>query len=97
MFRHSVLGHHQEKLNAYVSLSTVIVYVCIKFKNGEVKVFLLFFMEVSISSEFGFPTSIFKLQESFSCYRTMLVALVEPENGYQSLKVKAGESDTVPV
>ena len=28
-------------------------------------------------------------------YRTMFLALEEPENGYRSLKIKVGELDTV--
>ena len=36
--------------------------------------------EVSISPEFGSPTLIFKLQESFFSYQTMPFALKEPKN-----------------
>ena len=47
-------------------------------------------MEVSILLEFGRPTLIFKLQEPFSDYRSMIFAIMEPENVFQSMKVKAG-------
>ena len=52
--------------------------------------------EVSISSECGSPTLIFKLWESFFNYQTMLFALEELENGYRSLKIEVGEPNTVP-
>ena len=53
-------------------------------------------MEVFTLLEFGSPTSIFKLREPFSGYQTMIFAIEQPENGSQSLKVKAGAPNAVP-
>ena len=53
-------------------------------------------MEMFISLEFGSPTLIFKLRESFSGYQTMIFAKEEPENCSRSLKVKAGAPNAVP-
>ena len=50
---------------------------------------------MSISPEFGSPTLIFKLWELFSGYQTMHFALEELENDSRSLKVKAGEPNTL--
>ena len=61
------------------------------------KPILKLLMKVSISPEFGSPSLIFRLLEPFCGYRAMLFALEGSENGFRSLKVKAGEPDAVPV